>query len=338
MKKRAVIKSRAILGLFLLCGAVSVFVQFTRTYDIPILVLGKESVTFRGSPGGKHVAFVNYKEDYEYTQKSPPILAPLSYDYIAQLSDFNYLTRNIFLADPRTRFLESDVNVEKFLAKDFSIDTSVDGPQILIFHAHSMEMFADSNPADKMTGVVGVGRYLAEILETRYGVRVMHHTERFDMLNGIPQRPGSYERVEPAIRRILADNPSIQMVIDLHRDGVGPHVAPMVTYINGKRTAQIMLVNGLSRQYRRGEIIPLPWLPNPYQSENLAFSMNLQLAANNLYPGFARRIYLLEFRYSLHMAPQSILLEVGAQNNTLQEALNAMHPMANIIAAVVLGE
>jgi stage II sporulation protein P len=156
------------------------------------------------------------------------------------------------------------------------------------------------------------------------------------MVGGLPHRPGSYERLEPVIRQILADNPSIQMVIDLHRDGVGEHVAPMVTYINGKRTAQIMLVNGLQRRYRNGIITNVYHLPNPYQRDNLAFSLNLQLAANQLYPGLARRIYLLEFRYSLHMAPLSILLEVGAQNNTFQEALNAMHPMANIIAAVVL--
>jgi stage II sporulation protein P len=199
-------------------------------------------------------------------------------------------------------------------------------------------MFADSDPDDEMTGVFGVGAYLAEILREEHGLNVLHHMERFDVVNGIPNRRGSYERLEPAVRKILADNPSIQVVIDLHRDGVGSHVQPMVTYINGERAAQIMFVNGLNRRYRNGVITPVNHLPNPYQRENLAFSFNLQLAANQMYPGLARRIYLLEFRYSLHMAPRSILLEVGAQNNTFQEALNSMPPVANIIAAVVLGD
>jgi len=95
-------------------------------------------------------------------------------------------------------------------------------------------------------------------------------------------------------------------------------------------------VNGLGRRFRNGEIIPVTSLPNPYRRENLAFSFNLQLAANQMYPDFARRIYLLEYRYSLHMSPRSILLEVGAQNNTFEEALNAVPPIANIIASIIL--
>jgi stage II sporulation protein P len=230
------------------------------------------------------------------------------------------------------------VDVAEFLARDFSVCTDEDGPQVLIFHAHSLEMFADSCPDDPFTGVLGVGRHLAEILEQQHGIRTLHFMGRFDMVDGVPQRQGSYERLEPVIRQILADNPTIQVVIDLHRDGVGPHVSPMVSYVNGERAAQIMFVNGLSRRYRGGEIIPVQWLPNPYQNENLAFSFNLQLAANQLYPGFARRIYLLEYRYSLQMSPHSILLEVGAQNNTFQEALNAMPPFADILASVILCE
>jgi stage II sporulation protein P len=333
MTKKSVVKARALLALMMLCCAAIFSARANNGYVYEISEI---------------VPYYSTKTYFQETKKithtaarimhEPPRFEPISDEYAARLSDFSYLSRNIFLADPRTRLLETDIDVPAFLAIDFTIDTQTEGPQVLIVHAHSMEMFADSNPADPFTGVLGVGRRLAEILEAEHGLNVLHHTERFDIVGGIPNRQGSYERLEPAVRRILADNPSIQVVIDLHRDGVGPHVAPMVTYIEGKRAAQIMFVNGLSRRYRNGVITPVHHLPNPYQRENLAFSLNLQLAANQMYPGFARRIYLLEFRYSLHMAARSMLLEVGAQNNTFQEALNAMPAVANIIAAVVVGE
>lgn len=267
---------------------------------------------------------------------SRPRLEPPSEKRITQLEDFNYLTRNIFLADRNTILLERDIDVREFLEMDFTLDENADGPQVLIFHAHSREKFVDSDPADPFSGVMGLGRELAEILSRDYGLEVLHHTERFDVVNGLPMREGSYERVEPVIRRILAENPSIELVIDLHRDGIPAHLDPLVTYIDGERAAQIMFVNGLSRRFRNGEIQPVDWLPNPYQRENLAFTLNLQLAANELHPGFARRAYLLPFRYSLHMAPASILLEVGAQNNTFGEAMNSIPAVAEIIAAVVL--
>jgi len=327
VNKISVIKYRAALAIMLLCGAIMLLPHTPAIYREHEAVFIKSASTSKASVARAH-------------GETPPVprFVPLSQSQIMRLSDFNYLTSNIFLAAPNTILLESDIDVQELLNKDLSIDTTIEGSQILIFHAHSMEMFEDSDPSDPMTGVFGVGAYLAEILEERHGISVKHYMGRFDVVEGRPHRPGSYERLEPVIKQILADNPSIQMVIDLHRDGVGPHVAPMVTYINGKRTARIMFVNGLSRQYRDGEIRPVQWLPNPYRRENLALSLNLQLVANQLYPGLTRRIYLLPFRYSLHMTPLSILLEVGAQNNTFQEALNAMHPTANIIAAVILAD
>ncbi|MDR0273021.1 MAG: stage II sporulation protein P [Clostridiales bacterium] len=333
LSKKAVIKARAILALMLLCGAVTFSLPFARASETENEIIEFDDYIFVSSEKKS-----DYAKFFDYTAiEIPPLqIPPLSEEYISRLADFHYLTQNIFLTDPRTIFLETDINTDEFLAKDFRIDTAVEGPQLLIFHAHSREMYEDSDHNDPFTGILGVGRALAETLETQYGISVLHHTERFDVIDGIPNREGAYERLAPAISQILADNPSIQVVIDLHRDGVGAHVQPMVSEINGQRAAQIMLVNGLSRRFRNGEIIPVTYLPNPYQRENLAFSFNLQLAANQLYPGFARRIYLLEFRYSLHMHPNSILLEVGAQNNTFQEALNAVPPIADILASVVI--
>ncbi|MCL2839260.1 MAG: stage II sporulation protein P [Defluviitaleaceae bacterium] len=351
MSKKSILKARGILGIMLLTVAILFFNGFLTpvrsdelwdafgdldewytpaSHDVGGNIIGLNDIAFETQVLLAH-------ETTSVQRERPRRLLPTP-EYLEQLMDFNYLTRSIFLVDRDTVLLPTDIDVPAFLEKDLTIDTHVEGPQVLIFHVHSMEEFIDSDPNDPMSGIMGVGRYLAEVLSEVHGIEVMHYTGRFDVVNGISHRPGSYERMEPVIRQILEDNPSIQMVIDLHRDGIPETSPPLITYIDGKRTAQIMFFNGLSRRYRNGQITNLDWLHNPYQRENLALSFNLQLAANQLYPGIARRIYLREFRYSLHMMPLSTLIEVGAQNNTKQEALNAMHPLANIIAAVILGE
>ena len=96
--------------------------------------------------------------------------------------------------------------------------------------------------------------------------------------------------------------------------------------------AQVMFFNGLSRTTAMGDI---SYLPNPYIEDNLAFSLQLQVAARQMYPDFTRKIYLKGYRYNLHFRPKSVLVEVGAQTNTLQEAMNAMDPLAKILDTVL---
>ena len=340
MSKRALLKQRLVIGILMLTLA-AIITQIGRVSyspqhvpygphqvimyspESPQNIIGLDDIIFTPAP--------DFVQDF-----AAPTLEPLSAEYIQQLLNFDYLISRVFLVDPETILFESDINVEEFLAADLTIDTSVAGPKVLIFHTHSAEMFVDSNPDYPMSGIMGVGHYLARILAETHGIETMHYTGRFDVVDGRNQRQGSYERMEPVILQILEDNPSIQLVIDLHRDGVGDHVPPFISYVNGERVAQIMFFNGLSRRMRNGQPEAVSWLPNPYQTENLNFSFRLQLAANQLHPGLARRVYLRAFRYSLHMMPLSTLVEVGNQHNTQQEALRAMHPLAEIIAAVVL--
>jgi stage II sporulation protein P len=259
-------------------------------------------------------------------------------EYIEQLSDFTYIKNNIFLEDPSTILLPEDIDPHEFLNADLRIDPTAPGPHVLIFHTHSTEWFADTNPDDPLTGIMGVGLYLAQILSEQYGLEVLHYTGRFDIVEDRPQIMGSYERMEPVITALLAENPEIQLVIDLHRDGVRTGVGPFTHYINDTPTARLMFFNGLSRRNVNGSPVPTAWLPNPYQKENLQFSFQAQLTANQLFPGLNRRVYLRAYRFSLHMHPRSLFVEVGNQYNTLQEAKNAMYPLARIIADVVLAE
>ncbi|MDD5945783.1 MAG: stage II sporulation protein P [Clostridia bacterium] len=285
------------------------------------------------------------KEDKEYNNEEnneekktvdPGKLFVMSEEEKKLYSDTNYLKKNFYIVDSRTAVLDGELNGEKFINTDFSIDTEGDGPKILIFHTHSHESFADSNMAiGKEEGIVGTGEYLKEILENEYGIETLHCTESFDYVDSRMTTTGAYERMEPAIEQILADNPSIEIAIDLHRDGVTDETKKLVTEINGKTTAQIMFFNGLCRIYENGNLVPAEGLDNPYLEENLAFSFTMKYAGDKLYPGFVRRNYLNAYRYSLNMLPKSLLVEVGAQNNTKEEAMNAMEPLAEILVSVI---
>lgn len=247
-----------------------------------------------------------------------------------KLNDFDYLRQNFYQIDSTTTTNSKQLSAKKFLKKDMTLKaTEKDAPQILIYHTHSQEGYKDSKPGDSSTTVVGVGEYLTQLLTTHYGYKVLHHTGEYD----VGDRDHAYSNAAPALEKILKDNPSIQVVIDLHRDGVAEKTH-LVTKINGKNTAQIMFFNGLCRTTTLGDI---SWLPNPYIQENLAFSFQMQLAAAEYYPDLTRCIYLKGYRYNMHYCPQSLLIEVGAQTNTVEEAMNAMEPLA-VVMHEVLGD
>jgi stage II sporulation protein P len=105
--------------------------------------------------------------------------------------------------------------------------------------------------------------------------------------------------------------------------------------MNGAKMAQVMFFNGICRKIKNGELLPAAGLSSPYVQENLALSFKAQLMANDIFPNFTRRVYIQAYRYNLHMLPKSMLIEVGAQTNTEEEALNAVGPLAKILASVL---
>lgn len=249
---------------------------------------------------------------------------------IEQLRDFSYLLQHFYTVDSTTTIGPEQLNVDELLKKDMHIQSAEEGPKVLIFHTHSQETFVDSTAGDAGTSIVGMGNYLAKRLGEK-GIAAMHHDGVYDLIDGKLDRSKAYECSEEGVRKILKENPSIEVVIDLHRDGVG-NDTHLVTDINGKQTAKIMFFNGLSRTKANGNI---SYLPNPYIQDNLAFSLQMQLASEKMYPGFARRIYLKGYRYSLHMMPKSLLIEAGAQTNTVQEMKNAMDVLAEVLCKVL---
>ena len=249
-----------------------------------------------------------------------------------RLNDFEYLVSNFYTVDSVTYINPSELNASELLGKDLRIDLSTGGSKILIYHTHSQETFADSDN-DPSTSIVGIGRYLTEILNDKYKIPTMHHEGVYDLIDGKLDRSEAYEFAKPEVEQILAENPSIEVVIDLHRDGVAD-TTHLVTEINGKPTAQIMFFNGLSRTRVNGD---LAGMANPYLQDNLAFSLQMKIAAETKYPGFARRNYLRGYKYNMDLMPRMLLIEAGAQTNTVEEMRNAMEVLADLLNSVLTG-
>ena len=246
------------------------------------------------------------------------------------LSNYETLIQQFYTIDANTTAGSSQLNVEKLMAEDMRIAKEGDGPQILIYHTHSQEMFSDSVPGDTSTSIMGVGEHLTEILTEEYGYQVLHHLGQYDT----ESRDDSYSAALTDIEQILKEYPSIQVVIDLHRDAM-PETTRLVMDLDGRPTARFMFFNGLSRTKKTGNIA---YLYNENLDSNLAFSFQMQLKAVEYYPGLTRKIYLKGYRYNLHLRPRSLLIELGAQNNTVEEAMNACDPLAHILDMVLSGE
>ena len=250
---------------------------------------------------------------------------------IEKLRDFDYLLSNFYTVDSSTMIGPEQLNADDLLSRSMKIDNTTGGPKVIIFHTHSQEEFVDSTPGDPATSIVGMGDYLTELLNEK-GIETIHDTGVYDIINGQLDRSNAYENAEASVRPLIEANPTLEVAIDLHRDGVaeGTHLVPE---INGKPTAKIMYFNGLSRTRTNGDI---DYLYNPYIQDNLAFSLQMQLASESLYPGFVRHIYLRAYRYNLHLLPKSLLVEAGAQTNTVAEMRNAMEVLADTLAHVIL--
>lgn len=248
-----------------------------------------------------------------------------------QLSDYDFLMKHFYSVHSSTTAGRDVMNAAKFLETDMRIQKDSSVPQILIYHTHSQETYADYGPGSPDATVVGVGNYLTELLTAR-GWNVIHDTSAYDIKDGKLDRNRAYTYALDGISGILQKNPSIQVVLDLHRDGVQPGLH-LVSEVNGKPTASIMFFQGMSRTPEG----PIEYLPNPHLEENLAFAFQMQLDAAERFPGLTRKIYLKGLRYNLHLRPRSALIEVGAQTNTYEEARNAMEPLAELLNRVLQG-
>ena len=213
-----------------------------------------------------------------------------------------------------------DLDIAKYLKSANPIKLRKNGePQILIMHTHTTECYlpedrdyyTDSDVTrtrDKSLNVTAIGKLLAEKLN-QAGFTTLHDVTEHDY----PAYNGSYNRSGETVKKYLKEYPSIKIVIDLHRDslaGNGTDRVKPVIEVNGKNAAQVMLVMGCGEAVENHE----NW------EKNFTFAVKYQQTMEALYPGLARQLSLAPSRYNQHLTTGSILLEVGTESNSLEEA------------------
>ena len=243
---------------------------------------------------------------------------------------FGSFLSNYYIEDMSTKATEDMLN--PILLAEYPLQMEQkEEPQILIFHTHASEGYLDSREGMTEDTVVGAGSLLAEILRKEYGYNVIHETTVFDRkADGSDDRNNAYSNALPVITAILDKYPSIEVVIDLHRDSGEARTS----VLNGVNTAKVMLFNGLCRT-KDG---PITYYSNQNLTGNLAFSLHLQITGNERYPGLMHRIYLKSYRYNMHLKEKYLLVELGTHKNTVAEAKAAMRPFAETLAAVLSGK
>ncbi len=227
-----------------------------------------------------------------------------------------------------------DVNIAQVLKSPLSVKPEKGKPLVLIVHTHTTESYTppgqdyytsgdSTRTQDKSKSVVKVGDELAAQLKNA-GINVIHDTT----INDYPSYSGSYKKTLGIIEGYLKKYPSIQMVIDVHRDGMSKDDGTKLkvcTDINGEKAAQVMLVMGTSE----GGLKHDNWM------ENLKLGMRIQDRITRDYPHLARPLDLVKERYNQHATPGSMILEVGTDGNTLAEACAAAKYAGRAIGAVL---
>ena len=261
----------------------------------------------------------------------PENLRPISRLDLGQKTKLGGSTSKILLGN-QTSF---SVNIDEKLNAPRPVNLSSDGAQILIVHTHSTESYSpdgadsyDINTGDRNTdtskNVVAVGDAVTEIFEKR-GIKTIHDRT----LHDYPSYNGSYASSLQSIESIISENPSIKVVLDIHRDAIvysDETKAAAVTEINGERCAQLMFVVGTNEG----------GLYHPDWGNNLTFAIQLQNKISEKYPTLMRYVNLRKERFNQHMTSGSLIIEVGTSGNSLEAAIRGASLGADVIADYLL--
>lgn len=227
---------------------------------------------------------------------------------------------------------EYALDADSLLAAPLSFGSRKNEPRVLIVHTHTSEAYFDSpngRSTDPQENVVRVGEEIAETLR-KAGVITIHDKTK----NDEPDYNGSYKKALGVIQQNLLKNPSLEIVLDIHRDyTVRDSGTPSELYLkptqtqNGKDAAQIMFVMGTDAMD----------LYHPDWRHNLSFAVKIQNVMNQLHPNLCRPINVRIERFNQHMTKGSMIIEVGSSANTLEEAIRSGGYIGEAIAAVLNG-
>lgn len=216
----------------------------------------------------------------------------------------------------------TDIDIEKILSEKIDLSVSRDKPSVLIFHTHTTETFQlldrgfyetdfRTRTKDSALNMVRVGRAICEEIE-KLGYNVIHDTEIHDLSYN-----GAYAHSRKKAEEYLKKYPSIQIVLDIHRDAIqqsdGSKIKP-TALIKGKKAAQIMIISGCQEKGNPIENFP-DW------RYNLTFAVHLQNQLETMFKGITRPLYFCPRKYNMNLSHCSLLVEVGSDANTLEEAV-----------------
>ena len=226
------------------------------------------------------------------------------------------------------------IDMTSLLQKDSPVALGEEGVQVLIMHTHGTEAYNQSpghayvasgeyRTTDSSANMLRVGQEICDILNDR-GVSAVHSRT----LNDYPAYNGSYNRALKDIQAHIQQYPTIQLVIDVHRDAIatGNTYYKTAAVVDGQQTAQVMFVTGTDAG----------GLTHDHWQDNLAFQAQLHDRLNSAYPGIMRPMSIRASRFNQHIRKGSMLVEVGACGNTLEEALAAAQIFANTLADALL--
>ena len=217
---------------------------------------------------------------------------------------------------------KTSINIEKILGEKIDLAVEKDKPSVLIFHTHTTETYQIldrgfyevgfmTRTKDSALNMVRVGKAICEEIE-KAGYQVIHDTEIHDLSYN-----GAYEHSRKKVEEYLKKYPTIEVVLDIHRDAIqqndGTKIKPTAK-IQGKKAAQIMIISGCQEKGNPVENFP-DW------RYNLTFAVHLQNQLETMFPGITRPLYFSPRKYNMNLTHCSLLVEVGSDANTLEEAV-----------------
>jgi len=221
-------------------------------------------------------------------------------------------------------FCDYRPELSPLLTKKLELSLRADAPTVLIVHSHATEGYAGTEgyrSLDDRENMIAIGAEIARVLESS-GIRVLHDKTYHDH----PDYDSSYANARSTIRSYLEKYPTIEMVLDIHRDASDSTAGQLITSatVGGQKSAQLMMVVGTDGSGNH----------HPQWQENLSLALKLCALLEQEDPGICRPISLRSERFNMDLTAGSLLVEVGAAGNTLTEAKIAANALAQAIAAL----
>ena len=231
---------------------------------------------------------------------------------------------------------KTQINIEEILSEKIDLSVNKKEPSVLIFHSHTTETYQIldrdffstsflSRSNDSAVNMIRVGIEIKDEIE-KAGFKVLHDTKIHDATYST-----AYSHSKKSVEEYLKKYPSIQIVLDIHRDAIHPSstsIIKPVTEIDGKKTAQLMIISGCQEEGNPVENFP-DW------RYNLIFAVHLQEKLEELFPSITRPLYFSPRKYNMNLTHCSLLIEVGSDANTLEEAVFAGKCLGKAIGEIL---